>query len=111
MSALNKFIENSKHSIYYDDAIAELAQLRAAHDEMEGIIGELKFNDSKLRADLAAAQTRMEEAEQLILEAAGYVNGKSENLYKRLDAWLEKYPAVSRCLFGLRANMSDRKTR
>ena len=33
-------------------AAAQLAELKAAHDEMEGIIGELKFNDTKLRNDI-----------------------------------------------------------
>jgi predicted P-loop ATPase/GTPase len=43
-----------------------------------------------LRAELADANERIDEATQLIFSASNYVNGQNEELYNHIGTWLAK---------------------
>jgi chromosome segregation ATPase len=51
---------------------AELATLRDAHNEMEGIIGELKFNDAGLRAKLTTLRALLDQVRYNEMDACHF---------------------------------------
>jgi chromosome segregation ATPase len=68
---------------------AELATLRDAHNEMEGIIGELKFNDAGLRAKLTTLRALLKESEWAAhdTDRSDWITDRSDWISEGIYCW------------------------
>ena len=125
MSDIDKFIENSPHSMYYGGAIKDIAQLRQSNQEIRGMLdifehldsGKLYKENAQLRTDVTfIAQegneylARAEKAEASLSAAQKRVeSGKAKmgaylrNGHTRLCPKMNDRDAICSCGFDIAA--------